>query len=83
VRPARIGGDRLLRGREQLRIAGERVGAEEDVVRLLRRPREGAHEAVDEDHDPAVRDRKCVAPEPERMPQPEMRREKRVRLLPR
>ena len=77
---ARVRGDRALRGGEQPGRA--RSGrAEEGVVRLLRRPREGAPEAVDEDRDAAVLDRERVAPESEREPEPEIGREQRVRPL--
>ena len=51
------------------------------MVRLLRRPGEDPPEAVDEDHDPAVADREPVAPEPERVREPEVGGKERVRPL--
>ena len=78
---ARVRGDGILRRGKQLRVARDRVGAEEHVVRLLRGPDEGAPEAVDEDDDAAVADGERVPPEPQRVGEPEMGREERVRLL--
>jgi exodeoxyribonuclease VII large subunit len=77
----RVPGDCVLGSREQIRVAGDRVGAKEDVVRLLRRPGEDAPEAVDEDHDPAVADGEAVSPEAERVREPEVRRKQWVRPL--
>ena len=79
----RVGGDRVLRGGEQRRVAGDRVGSEEDVVRLLRRPAEDAPEPVDEDDDAAVGDRERIAPQAERMGEAQVGREQRIRLFPR
>ena len=78
---ARVRRDCVLRGAQQLGVACDRVGAEEDVVGLLRRPREGAPEAVDEDDDAVVADGEGVAPQPERVCEPQMGGEERVRLL--
>ena len=78
---SRIRGYGVLRGGQQLRVSRDRVGAEEDVVRLLRGPREGAPEAVDEDDDAAVVDGERVPPQPQRMREPEMGGQEGVRLL--
>src|SRR5262245_2959920 len=78
---ARVRGDGLLRGCEQLAIAGDRIGAEEDEIGLLGRTREDAPEAVDEDDDAAVTDRKGVAPQPERVREAEVRREQWIGRL--
>ena len=53
------------------------------MVRLLRRPGEGAPEAVDEDHDAAVLDGKGIPPQAQCVDEPEIGREERIRLLPR
>ena len=78
---SRVRGDGVLRGGQQLRVSRDRVGTEEDVVRLLRRAGKGAAEAVDEDDDAAFLDGERVPPQPERMRKPEMGHQERVRFL--
>src|SRR5580765_8949618 len=69
----RIGGGRALCFGQELRMPRDRRLSEEREVRLLRRPRERAREAADEDHSPVLPDRGFVPPETERVAECDLR----------